>query len=170
MKKIGILSDTHGYLDPAIYKHFEDRDELWHAGDIGDLALADELAAFKPLRAVYGNIDGHEVRWEYPEDLWFEVEGVKVWMTHIANTPPRYLPRIKEGLVENRPQILVCGHSHILRVEYVKRYGVLHINPGAVGIKGFHKVRTMIRLSIDGDKIFDCEVIEMGERHPRKKA
>ncbi|MEZ4886162.1 MAG: metallophosphoesterase family protein [Chitinophagales bacterium] len=165
MKQIGILSDTHSYLDDKIFHYFKNCDEIWHAGDIGTLSLADELAAFKPLRAVYGNIDGHEIRAIYPENAFFECEGVTIWMTHIAGSPPRYNERVRRKLNYALPRIFVCGHSHILKVMAVEKYHkMLHINPGAAGNHGFHQVRTIMRMKIEGTRIFDAEVIELGKR------
>ncbi len=165
MKQIGILSDTHSYLDSKVFDYFKNCDEIWHAGDIGTLSLADELAAFKPLRAVYGNIDGQEIRQVHSLNAFFKCEEVLVWMTHIAGSPPRYNQRIREQLSKAVPRIFVCGHSHILKVMSVEKYDkMLHINPGAAGNHGFHKVRTIMRLKIEGSRIFDAEVIELGKR------
>ncbi len=163
MTRIGIMSDTHGYLSPKVFDYFKDCDEVWHAGDIGTLALADELAAFKPLRAVYGNIDNDKIRRVYPLNLYFKVEEVRVFMTHIASKPPRYPKRVQQCLAayDELPNIFVCGHSHILQVARAAPYGnMLHVNPGAAGKKGFHRVCTLVRLAIDGARIFDFEVIE----------
>lgn len=163
--KIGLLSDTHGYLDERIFKHLADCDELWHAGDIGGLAIADELTAFKPLEAVYGNIDGRETRLMYPEDLWIEREGLLVWMTHIGGYPPKYNARIKEILTHRQPHIFVCGHSHILKVmRDAKRNNMLCLNPGAAGKQGFHKIRTLLKFELQQQKISNMQVIELGKR------
>ena len=163
MTRIGIISDTHGYLDLKVLKYFADCDEIWHAGDIGSLSLADKLAAFKPLRAVYGNIDGHKVRECYPENNRFACEGLSVFITHIAGKPQRYTSRVRGELWKQTADILVCGHSHILKIERAKQYGnMLHLNPGAAGKSGFHKVRTIVRLKIDGKRAYDCELIELG--------
>lgn len=170
MKQIGIISDTHNYLDSKVFDYFKNCDEIWHAGDIGIIALADELAAFKPLRAVYGNIDGQDVRQVHPLNNFFLCENVSVWMTHIAGSPPRYNQRVREQLANNTPKIFVCGHSHILKVMAVPKYNrMLHINPGAAGNHGFHKVKTIMRLKIEGSRIFDAEVIELGKRGVNKK-
>lgn len=164
MTKIGLLSDTHGYLDPKIFSHFKDVDEIWHAGDIGSLEVLDQLRAFKTLRIVYGNIDDTKMRTETPETMVFYVEKMKVLMTHIAGRPSRYAKDIPELLAKERPNIFVCGHSHILLVQNDPRHQLLWLNPGACGIKGFHSVRTLLRFSISEDKIHDMEAIELGKR------
>ena len=165
MKLIGLLSDTHGFIDPKIKKYFKDCDEIWHAGDIGTEAVADELAAFKKLRAVYGNIDGGKLRVMFPQDLRFECEGIDVFMTHIGGYPGRYDPRVREIIRNDPPHIFICGHSHILKVMRDKKNPkVLHINPGAAGNHGFHKYKTIIRFVIDAGKIRDMEAIELGKR------
>lgn len=161
MKKIGLLSDTHSYLHPLVFSHFEKVDEIWHAGDIGNLALADELEAFKPFRAVYGNVDGAEVRIRYPEDLLFTLEGVKVWMTHIGGYPGRYAPRVRPLIRQYLPHLFICGHSHILKVMPDKQLNLLHINPGACGQQGWHKVKTLVRFDIGGGRVHNLEVIEL---------
>lgn len=158
--KIGLLSDTHGWLDPKVEEFFKDCDEVWHCGDIGDIAVADHLATSFNLRAVYGNIDGGEVRQMFPEMLVFVCEGVKTLMTHIGGYPGHYDVRIREALNRERPQLFVCGHSHILKVMYDKNLECLHINPGAAGRYGFHKVRTVVRFTISAGKIKDLEVAE----------
>ncbi len=164
MKRIGLLSDTHGWLDPAVFEHFEACDEIWHAGDIGSLELADQLEAFRPLRAVYGNIDDQAVRLKYPEDQVFIVEDVKICMTHIAGRPGRYPKRVKELLRQEKPAVFICGHSHILKVMYDQAFQVLHINPGACGRQGLHTVRTLIRFDLSAGKIDGLEVVELGPR------
>lgn len=164
MKRIGLLSDTHSWLDPLIFDYFEMCDEIWHSGDIGNIATADRLAAFKPLRAVYGNIDGQDIRVVYPRHQRFTCEGVDVWMTHIGGYPGRYDIGVKEGIYANPPKLFISGHSHILKVMYDSKLSLLHMNPGAAGINGFHKVRTLLRFVIEGDKIKDLEVIELGPR------
>lgn len=166
MTHIGILSDTHGYLHPKIYEFFAEVDEIWHAGDIGNLKIADKLAAFKPLKAVYGNIDDTDVRMTYPLVQTFTTEQVKVMITHIAGNSQSYNDAVKQLIIINQPGILVCGHSHILKVKYHPTEKLLHINPGAAGVSGFHHVITMIRLEIDGSKIQNLEVLEL----PRKTA
>ncbi len=164
MTRIGLLSDTHGFLDENVAVHFKDCDEIWHGGDFGDMTLVDDLRKLKPLRGVYGNIDGKEIRSDFPENLFFTCEKVKVFMTHIGGYPPRYNPRVKPLIAENRPQLFISGHSHILKVMYDEKMGCLHMNPGAAGKQGWHKVRTLIRFVIDGSDIKDCVVIELGKR------
>ncbi len=167
--KIGILSDTHGYLDPKIYKYFENVDELWHAGDIGTTELMDELEEFKPTRFVYGNIDGHKIRARAPEYELFEVGGLKVLMLHIGGKPPGYTQQARALIEELRPDVFVCGHSHILRVSHdPKRPWLLYINPGAAGKVGFHKVKTIIRFEILEGKISNMQAIELGARAQKK--
>jgi hypothetical protein len=161
--KIGLLSDTHGYLDPKIFDYFSSCDELWHAGDLGGSELADSLEKFKPLKAVYGNIDDRALRVRYPEDLWFDCGGMQVWMTHIAGVPPRYTPRIRKTLTTRNPDILVCGHSHILRVMKDKN-NLLYLNPGAAGNQGFHYMKTLLRFDIHQGAIGNIEAIELGKR------
>jgi putative phosphoesterase len=164
MTRIGLLSDTHHFLDEQIFGHFASCDEIWHAGDFGTIALADRLAAFKPLKGVYGNIDGPDVRGQYPERLRWQTEEVGVFMTHIGGYPPRYNPAVRKELEARRPQLFICGHSHILKVMYDERLHCLHMNPGAAGRQGWHTIRTIIRFAIDGKEIKDCEVIELGSR------
>lgn len=164
MRRIGLISDTHDYLDDAVFRHFEQCDEVWHAGDFGTPALAAKLAAFKPLRGVYGNIDGHELRMEYPEKLRFTCEGVEVFMMHIGGYPGRYSQAAKAELLARPPQLFISGHSHILKVIYDDKLKCLHMNPGAAGKHGWHKVRTLIRFVIDGKDMKQCEVIELGPR------
>lgn len=164
MKRIGILSDTHGVIIPQVFDFFKDVDEVWHAGDIGNIETAEQLEAFKPLRAVHGNIDDHIVRLQYPEDLFFQVEEVRVYMTHIGGYPGHYLPEVRYLLQEKRPELYVCGHSHILKVIYDKKLNLLHVNPGAAGLSGFHKKITMIRFAIDGKEIKDMEIFEKDKR------
>ncbi|MFT3885957.1 MAG: metallophosphoesterase family protein [Flavobacteriales bacterium] len=164
MIRIGLLSDTHGWLDPAIHKYIEGCDELWHAGDIGTREVTDELQRWKPLRAVYGNIDGTELRGAFPEHQRFTVEGVKVWMTHIGGRPPRYNPAVLQGLRADPPTLFVCGHSHICLVQFDPKLNVLYMNPGAAGRHGWHQVRTLLRFTIDGPALKDLEVVELGKR------
>ena len=164
MLKIGLLSDTHHFLDESVFRHFEHCDEIWHAGDFGARPLAERLAAFKPLRGVYGNIDGADIRGVYPEKLRWHSEGVKVFMTHIGGYPPRYNTAVKTELDTDTPQLFICGHSHILRIIYDERMHCLHMNPGAAGRQGWHSVRTLVRFTIDGSDMRDCEVIELGPR------
>jgi uncharacterized protein len=163
--KIGLLSDTHGYLDPKIFSHFKDCDELWHAGDIGDSATADQLEDFKPVRAVFGNIDDKLLQARFPEDLKFNCEGLEIWMTHIGGAPPGYNPRVKKILTGYTPNIFICGHSHILRVKKDPAYNdMLYINPGAAGNQGFHPIKTIMRFTITDGAIGNMEVIELGKR------
>ncbi|CAN5272063.1 metallophosphoesterase family protein [soil metagenome] len=161
MIQIGLLSDTHHFLDDAIFDHFKNVDEIWHAGDIGTVAVADQLKEFKPFKAVYGNIDGQDVRSAYPEQLIFKCERVKVMIKHIGGYPPRYNPETKKQLMLHRPDLFIDGHSHILKIMYDDQLKCLHMNPGAAGKQGLHKVRTLIRFSIDGKEIKNCEVVEM---------
>ena len=160
MKKIGLLSDTHGWLNPAVFEFFKDCDELWHVGDIGSTDVADSLSAFKPLRAVYGNIDDQKIRIMFPKVNIFTVENVKVMMTHIGGYPGRYEPGIKELIIKEKPNIFISGHSHILKVMNDHELHLLHINPGAAGNSGFHKVITMLRFQIDGSDIKNMELYE----------
>jgi uncharacterized protein len=164
MLRIGLLSDTHHFLDENLFRHFESCDEIWHAGDFGTIALADRLAAFKPLKGVYGNIDGQDIRNVYPEKLRWQSEGVNVFMTHIGGYPPRYNPTVKKELENHPPQLFICGHSHILKIMFDERLYCLHMNPGAAGRQGWHTMRTAIRFTIDGTNMKDCEVIELGSR------
>lgn len=159
--KVGILSDTHGTLIPQLFSFFRDVDEIWHAGDIGNIETAEQLAAFKPIRAVYGNADDHIVRMQYPEDQFFHIEDVDVFMTHIGGYPGKYMPEVKYILEHRRPQLYIFGHSHILKVIYDQKLQLLHINPGAAGKTGFHNKITMIRLTIEGKEFKDLEIFEI---------
>jgi uncharacterized protein len=161
MKTIGLISDTHGYLDDSVYKHFENCDEIWHAGDFGTIELAEKLKAFKPLRGVYGNIDGQVIRSQYPEHLRFTCEELNVWITHIGGYPGKYSPAIREEIYRNPPGLFITGHSHILKVIYDKKISCLHLNPGAAGKQGWQKVRTLLRFSISAEKIHNLDVIEL---------
>jgi putative phosphoesterase len=161
MKRIGLLSDTHGFVPKRLFTFFEKVDEIWHAGDFGDLRTADQLHAFKPLKGVYGNIDGQDVRTVYPQHQRFMCEGADVWMTHIGGYPGRYERYVKPEIFSHPPKLFISGHSHILKVIYDKKLGLLHINPGAAGYKGFHKMCTAVRFVIDGDNIRDLEVWEI---------
>ncbi|WP_262889031.1 metallophosphoesterase family protein [Chitinophaga fulva] len=155
------MSDTHSYLHPQVFKYFEEVDEIWHAGDIGNVALADQLEAFKPFRAVYGNIDGADIRIRYPETLRFTLEGVEVLMTHIGGYPGKYAPGIREVLKKDPPKLFICGHSHILKVMPDPALQLLHMNPGACGQQGWHKVKTLLRFRLDQGRIEQLEVIEL---------
>lgn len=163
MKRIGLLSDTHGYWDDRYVKYFSECDEIWHAGDIGTMELADRLAAIKPLRAVYGNIDGGDLRRQFSEKYRFRCEEVEVLIKHIGGYPGHYDASIRGSLFTRPPKLFISGHSHILKVLYDQSLQCLHINPGAAGISGFHKVRTLVRFTIDGSEIKDLEVIELAE-------
>jgi len=161
MKKILLISDTHGLIDDFILKHVKQADEVWHAGDIGTTEVTDTIKKYKPVRAVFGNIDGTEIRKEFPEVQRFIVEGVSVLLIHIGGYPKRYMQIVREILRVNPPKLFISGHSHILKVMFDKKYNLLHINPGAAGKKGFHKQRTMVRFVLDKGDIRDLEVIEM---------
>lgn len=163
MTRIGLISDTHGWLDDAVYRHFENCDEIWHGGDFGP-GVAEKLQAFKPLKGVYGNIDGQDIRLEFPEKLRWKCEDVEVFMTHIGGYPGRYAPSIKNEIQANPPKLFISGHSHILKVIFDDKLKCLHINPGAAGRHGWHRMRTIVRLIIDDGIMKDCEVIELGKR------
>lgn len=162
--KILLLSDTHSYLDDAILKYVKLADEVWHVGDIGEIGVTDTLKKQKPLRAVYGNIDGTEARAEFPLDNRFTINGLDVWMTHIGGFPNKYNVRIKEQIKENPPKLFISGHSHILKVQYDSKLQLLHMNPGAAGKHGFHQIRTMLRFEIIKGEITNLEVVELGKR------
>jgi uncharacterized protein len=164
--KIGLLSDTHGYLDDKVFKYFDECDEVWHAGDIGSPAIVEQLEAFKPFKAVWGNIDGQDIRVLCPEHQRLDIEGCKVWMTHIGGYPGHYSPAVRKALKEGPvPNVFICGHSHILRVIPDPAYGnMLTINPGAAGVHGFHKVRTLLRFEIKEGRVVKMEAIELGLR------
>ena len=164
MTRILLLSDTHGYIDDQIIKHIKKADEVWHAGDIGNLNVTDTIKKLKPLRAVYGNIDDAKARAKFPENNRFFCEDVAVWITHIGGYPYKYNMRVREEIQRNPPKLFICGHSHILKVMWDKKLNLLYMNPGAVGKHGFHKIRTMLRFSIDGDQIKDLVIIELEKR------
>jgi uncharacterized protein len=164
LKQIGLISDTHNYLDQAVFKHFDKCDEIWHGGDFGSSDISEALKKFKPLKGVYGNIDGADIRSEFPEVLKFNCEEVKVLMIHIGGYPNKYSPLAKKEIIDYRPKLFISGHSHILKIMYDEKFQCLHINPGAAGNQGWHKVRTLVRFKIDGSNIKDCEVIELGKR------
>jgi uncharacterized protein len=163
--KIGLISDTHSYLDAKVFDYFKNCDEIWHAGDIGDPEIIHSLEKVKPLKAVYGNIDNKDLQIKFPEDLWIECEGLTVWMTHIGGAPPNYNPRIKKILKEKVPDLFICGHSHILRIKRDSNYkNMLYLNPGAAGNHGFHLTKTIVRFEISKKEIKNMEVIELGKR------
>ena len=164
MTRIGLLSDTHHYLDENIFEHFKNCDEVWHAGDFGTDEVAKKIKEKNSLKGVYGNIDGQDIRTEFPEQLVFMCEGVKVMMKHIGGYPPKYNPKTKKEILIHRPQLFISGHSHILKIMYDDKLDCLHMNPGAAGKQGWHKVRTIIRFVIDGIEMKDAEVIELAPR------
>jgi putative phosphoesterase len=164
MTRIGLLSDTHGMLDERVFEHFANCDEIWHAGDIGSLEVINKLQEFKPLRAVWGNIDSYELRTLWPQHNRFMCEGVKVWLTHIGGYPGKYDSLVRPAIYQQPPKLFVCGHSHILKVQFDKTLQLLYINPGAAGKYGFHKVQTLIRFEIDGVAIQNLEVIELAKK------
>ena len=164
MTRIGLISDTHSYLDEKVFEHFQNCNEIWHAGDFGEGDLAKKLKEKKKLKGVYGNIDGQDIRSEFPEQLVFMCEEVKVMMRHIGGYPPRYNPKTKKEILLHQPQLFISGHSHILKVMYDDKLQCLHMNPGAAGKHGWHKTRTIIRFVIDGKNMSNCEVIELGNR------
>jgi putative phosphoesterase len=168
MTRIGLISDTHGFLDENVFKHFENCNEIWHAGDFGNIELATHMAATSRLtvRGVYGNIDSNDIRNEFPEQLIFMCEEVKVMIRHIGGSPPRYNPETRKELLLHHPQLFISGHSHILKIMYDDKLNCLYMNPGAAGKQGWHKVRTIIRFVIDGKEMKNCEVIELGKRTP----
>lgn len=164
MTKIGLLSDTHHYLDEGVWKYFAPCDQIWHAGDFGTAEIPDTIRKQKKLRGVYGNIDGFDIRSEFPEFICWNCEEVKVLMLHIGGYPPKYNPHARQLLDEYQPQLFISGHSHILKILYDDKRNCLHMNPGAAGKQGWHKVRTLIRFEINGPEIQNCEVIELGNR------
>lgn len=164
MKKIGLISDTHGFLDKAVATHFKDCDEIWHAGDFGPIQIAEQLKSQHPLRGVYGNIDGADIRTVFPENEIFTCEEVKVMIRHIGGYPPRYNPETRKALELHKPRLFISGHSHILRIMFDPAIDCLYMNPGAAGREGWHKMRTIVRFVIDKKDIRDCEVIELGKR------
>lgn len=164
MTKILLLSDTHSFIDDQILKYVKQADEVWHAGDIGNLSVTDSIKALKPLKGVYGNIDDATARLEFPLHNRFMCENVDVWITHIGGYPGKYNLQVREEIRLNPPKLFICGHSHILKVQYDKTLNLLHLNPGACGKHGFHSVRTMLRFVIDGSDIKDLEIIELEQR------
>lgn len=161
MRRIGLLSDTHGHVEPRVLEFFKNCDEIWHAGDIGNLETADAFASFKPFKAVYGNIDNHEIRRDYPKHQRFFCEKVDVWITHIGGYPGRYDRNVMPEIFNHPPKLFICGHSHIAKVINDPKLRLLHINPGAAGIRGLHQVLTAVRFEIDGDKIREFELLEI---------
>ena len=161
MKKILLLSDTHGHVDDHMMKYVKESDEVWHAGDIGTTQVTETISSLKPLRAVFGNIDNHELRLSFPKELLFKCEDINIYMTHIGGRPGRYAKGISEKIKSIKPKIFICGHSHILKIKYDKVNQLLFINPGAIGKHGFHKVRTMVRFEIEKSDIKNMEVIEV---------
>lgn len=164
MPRIALLSDTHGQLDEAAFKYLQECDEVWHGGDFGTVHIAESLAAVKPLRGVYGNIDGTALRMRFPENLFFETAGVKFLITHIAGSPGKYSPRVRKLLAELKPDVLICGHSHILKVMRDSAFNILYMNPGAAGNEGFHKMKTLLRFSVEDGALKNLEVVELGKR------
>ena len=164
MKKILLLSDTHGYIDNQILKFVKQADEVWHAGDIGNLNVTDTIKKLKPLRAVFGNIDDNDAKSEFPLDAKFTIEDVAVWITHIGGYPYKYKPRVLAELTKKPPKLFITGHSHILKVQYDKKLNLLHLNPGAAGKHGFHKIRTMLRFELQNAEIKNLEIIELAKR------
>ena len=172
LTRIGLISDTHNFLDETVFKHFENCDEIWHAGDFGTIEIVERLNRCQAtpsgqapvLKGVYGNIDGQDIRTVYPDQLVFMCEDVKVMMRHIGGSPPKYNPKTRKQLAIHQPQLFISGHSHILKVMYDDKINCLHMNPGAAGKQGWHKIRTIIRFVIDGKNMKDCEVIELGVR------
>lgn len=165
MKKIGLLSDTHGYMDDRILHHLKDCDEIWHAGDWGSIEVSDKLKEVCPVvRGVYGNIDGKDIRLTYPKDARFKCEEMSIWITHIGGYPGKYAIDVREEIKKNTPDVFICGHSHILKVMRDPKLNLLHINPGAAGRSGFHKIRTMVLLEIEGKNITKLQAVELGPR------
>lgn len=164
MRRIGLLSDTHGFLDDNIFSHFNDCDEIWHAGDIGNTDICHRLAEFKPCRAVFGNIDDKSVRLDYPEWHLFEQEDIRIVIIHIAGPMPRYTKEVRKLIADHKPQVLICGHSHILKVAPDKTNNLLYINPGAAGHHGFHKFRTILKMDLNAGQVKNMQAIELGKR------
>jgi putative phosphoesterase len=167
MTHISLLSDSHSHIDSKIIKHLQGSDEIWHAGDIGDPMIIKDLESITKLRAVYGNIDSHDIRGQFPLNLRFEIEGLKIFMTHIAGYPKKYNHRVRSLFKENPCDLFICGHSHILKVARDKEFGHLHMNPGAIGLQGFHQVRTLLQFKIKEGKVFDLEVAEWPRWPPK---
>ncbi len=164
MKSIGLISDTHSYFEPKVKKYFGEVDEIWHAGDVGEYTVIEQLQKIAPVKGVYGNIDGAPIRNEFPEHNRFVCEGLDVWITHIGGYPGRYNQRVRPMIYQNPPGLFITGHSHILKVMFDKKLGLLHLNPGAAGLQGFHKVKTIMRFKIEDGKVKDLEAIELGPK------
>lgn len=164
MKRIGLLSDTHSWLDPRLQHHFRDCDEIWHAGDIGSMEVADQLQRWKPLRAVHGNVDGTALRARFPAHQRYTIQGLRVWITHIGGRPPKYDPAVREELKRDPPGLFICGHSHICLVQFDQALNMLYMNPGAAGRHGWHKVRTALRFNVEAGRPKGLELIELGPR------
>ncbi len=164
MTRIGLISDTHGWLDPVVFDYFSGCDEIWHGGDFGSMEVVEQLQQFKPLKAVFGNIDDPSIRNKFPEDNFFRCEQVNVFMRHIGGYPGRYSAGVPEKIKQHSSGLFISGHSHILKVMYDDKLNCLHINPGAAGNQGWHTMRTIIRFAIDHGQVRDCEVIELGKR------
>lgn len=164
MVRIGLISDTHGHLDPKLYEFLEECDEIWHAGDIGTLELAEKLAEFRPLRAVWGNIDGPEIRYQYPEIQRFDCQGLEVLMIHIGGYPGRYAKGVRALLKKEKPYLFICGHSHIVRAMHDEKLNIIHLNPGACGRQGFHEEKTIMRFSIENGEMSRFQICRLGRR------
>lgn len=171
MIKIGLISDTHSYLDPQVKEYFSDVDEIWHAGDFGNMDIARELEKIAPVIGVYGNIDGQDIRSEYPLHQRFEREGLDIWMTHIGGIPGRYCIPIREEMEKNTPELFICGHSHILKIARDQKMNkMLYMNPGAAGKQGFQVYRTVVRFGIEDGRLHNVEVINLGTRGEEEPA
>jgi len=164
MTRIGLISDTHGYIEPKLFEFFENVDEIWHAGDMGGIEISERFQKFKPFRGVYGNIDDQIVRSEFPKNNRFKCEEAEIWITHIGGYPGKYDKQVKLKLEQNPPDLFIAGHSHILKIIYDKKLNLLHLNPGAIGNSGFHHVKTAIRFNIDGNQFKDMEILELPRR------
>jgi uncharacterized protein len=164
LTRIGLISDTHGFLDEAVFIHFANCDEVWHGGDFGNMAVINALENFKPLKGVFGNIDDKTIQSKFPEDLFFTCEQVNVYVRHIGGYPGRYAPGVKDKIMSHKSGLFISGHSHILKVMHDDKLNCLHMNPGAAGNQGWHKTKTLIRFVIDGQEMKNCEVIELGDR------
>ncbi len=164
MTKIGLVSDTHGTIDEKLLDFFADCDQIWHAGDWGNIYVSEVLEKFKPVIGVYGNIDDWQIRNKYPEHQRFNIENLNVWITHIGGYPGKYDIRVRKEIIQNPPDLFICGHSHILKIMYDKKLNLWHINPGAYGYSGFHKKRTAVKFVIDGKKIKNLQILELSKK------